>query len=83
MYNLLINTSDLSRHIEAHGKINATANQVSGVVGYIMQVEIGSEQKTLSTHLSDKPRLFKRSDALLKEASKLGIAAVTFSLSNE
>ncbi len=80
MYDLLINTSDLKEAISTGDTVHAEAERISGVDGFVLRVRINDERKTLSTYLSDKPRLFKRSDALLKEARKLGLTSITFDL---
>ena len=75
--NLLINTSDLTKLIaEGKATIVAKAHPVSGIDGWIMVLFIDDVKKTLSTYLSDKPRFFKRSDALLKEAENMGLPSV-------
>ena len=75
--NLLINTSDLTKLItEGKSNIVAKSHRVSGVNGWVMVLFINDVKKTLSTYLTDQPRLFKRSDALLKEAENMGLTSV-------
>lgn len=87
----LINVADLTKLVESGKKIHASAVAIDGVAdGYFLDVEIdskdkklvkiGGQNKRLSTYLSDKPRLFKRADALIKEAKKIGLTSVTFNL---
>lgn len=77
---VLINTSQATAEIAKVEPTEGTAHKVEAVDGYILKLTIGKEVKTLSTYLSDKPRLFKRSDALLKEAKNLGLKNVNFIL---
>ncbi len=76
----LINTAALTAHIKEHGQVPATANSISGIGGYFLKVEISGKLTVLSTYLSDKPRVFKRAESLLKEAKKMGLTAVLFPL---
>ncbi len=78
----LINTSDLALLVKEEPSLIATAKTPESdmIEGYFLHLKCGDEDLVLSTYLSDKPRLFKRSDALLKEAKKLGIGAVTFEI---
>jgi hypothetical protein len=49
----------------------------------LLRLKFEDGERVMSTYLSDKPRLFKRSDALLKEAEKLGLGSVTFELQSK
>lgn len=82
MDNLLINTADLKIKIEENEQLSAVARPVNSgfTTGYLLHISSESEAWVLSTWRSDKPRLFKRSDALLTEAHKLGLKAVNFEL---
>lgn len=84
MGNRLINTADLTALVKENTKIEAIARSPTSdiVEGYLLFFEAPSETLVLSTYLSDKPRLFKRSDALLKEAGKMGLSSVRFELKN-
>lgn len=74
----LINTSELTKQVDSGAQIEATAKRVENVDGYLLHLVVDGNSLTLSTYLSDNPRLFKRADALLKEATKIGIKSVTF-----
>lgn len=75
--NLLINTSDLKALIKENKvTIVAKSHRIINANGWVMELYIDDVKKTLSTYLSDSPRLFKRSDALLKEAEKMGLPYV-------
>lgn len=75
----LINVADLTKAIESGENVQAQAVTIEGIVdGYLLDVKIKGKTNRLSTYLSAKPRLFKRSDALLKEAQKVGLTSVTF-----
>lgn len=84
MSNRLINTADLTALVKDNAEIKAIARSPQNdiVEGYLLFVEAPGESMVLSTYLSDKPRLFKRSDALLKEAGKMGLSSVRFELKN-
>jgi hypothetical protein len=79
----LINTSDLRALLEANAKIEAIARALEGVDGFLLHLNSGGKEMVLSTYLSDKPRLFKRADALLKEASNIGLPSVRFDLEHK
>jgi hypothetical protein len=78
----LINTADLAALVESKANVEATARKPSSdiVDGFLLHIKSGKNEMVLSTYLSDKPRLFKRSDALLKEATKMGLSSVRFEL---
>lgn len=80
MAKLLINVSDLSLLVKSSASVKAIARAPESIDGFLLYIESGGEEKLLSTYLSDKPRLFKRSDALLKEAAKIGLSSVCFEL---
>lgn len=74
----LINVADLRKLIETTNNLDISAVTIEGVEGYILNIKTEREVMVLSTYLSDKPRLFKRADALIKEAKNLDIHSVTF-----
>lgn len=74
----LINVADLRALIDENIDIVAMASEIEGVEGYILSLKTVDKEMVLSTYLSTKPRLFKRSDALLKEARDLGLKSVKF-----
>jgi len=76
----LINTAALTAYAKEHGQVPAIALGIESIEGYILQVDLDGQINVLSTYLSDKPRVFKRADALLKEAKKMGLTTVSFSL---
>jgi hypothetical protein len=78
--NNLINTADLKELILNSENVTAIAIRQEMIEGYLLHIEANSEQYVLSTYLSNKTRLFKRSDALLKEARSLGFKTVEFEL---
>jgi hypothetical protein len=84
MTNLLINTAELRALVAAKTPMVATARPMQSVEGFLLFLKKGDDAKedemVLSTYLSDKPRLFKRADALLKEASNNGLTEVLFEL---
>ena len=82
MDKLLINTADLKAKIQAETPIEAVARPVDSdfVKGHLLYLSGEGKEWVLSTYLSDKPRLFKRADALLKEAANLGLSAVRFEI---
>lgn len=75
-----ITVSELTEMVKNGDAISATAKKVSQVEGYYLHLNINATERTLSTYLSDKPRFFRRSDALLKEAAKIGLDFVGFEL---
>lgn len=81
MPNKLINTAALSALVESNQSIEATAKPFTNVDGYFLAIQAGDEELVLSTYLTDKPRLFKRSDALLKEAKSIGLVKIVFDMS--
>lgn len=85
MDKLLINTADLKARIEANEPITAVARPINSEVttGHLLHLSGEEKEWVLSTWRSDNPRLFKRSDALLTEAAKLGLRSVTFELAQE
>jgi hypothetical protein len=78
----LINTADLTKLVKSKEPVEVVAKKPSSdtVDGFLLHIKSGENEMVLSTYLSDKPRLFKRSDALLKEAVKMGIGQVIFVL---
>jgi len=78
----LINTATLAALVESKADIEAIARKLSSdiVEGFLLHIKSAEDEMVLSTYLSDKPRLFKRSDALLKEATKMGLSSVRFEL---
>lgn len=76
----LINTADLSALIASNTPVKATASAPEGVEGFLLFIKGQGQEMVLSTYLSDKPRLFKRADALLNEAEKMGLSMVCFEL---
>jgi len=78
----LINTAALAALVESKADIEAIARKLSSdiVEGFLLHIKSAEDEMVLSTYLSDKPRLFKRSDALLKEATKMGLSSVRFEL---
>ncbi|MBL4625780.1 MAG: hypothetical protein JKY42_11675 [Flavobacteriales bacterium] len=76
----LINTADLRALIKSDRNVEAIAKTPKSVDGFVLHLNTSEGEKVLSTHLSEKPRLFKRSDALLKEAGKMGLKKVIFEL---
>lgn len=82
MTNSLINTAELRALVAAKTPLVATARPMHSVEGFLLFLKQGEDanEMVLSTYLSDKPRLFKRADALLKEASNNGLTEVRFEL---
>ncbi len=82
MNKYLISTADLKLRINKKEQVIAKAKPVSSdlVAGYLLHLTISSKDYVLSTWRSDKPRLFKRSDALLSEVAKFGIKEVIFEI---
>lgn len=76
----LINVADLRKLIESASKLEVSATTIEGVEGYILNIKTVDSSLVLSTYLSDKPRLFKRADALIKEAKSLNIKSITFEI---
>ena len=76
----LINTADLSTLVASNADIEVIARGTDNVEGFLLHIKSGKDEMVLSTYLSNKPRLFKRSDALLKEAQKMGLRRVCFDL---
>jgi hypothetical protein len=82
--NLLINTSDLKALIKENKvTIVAKSHRIINVNGWVLELYIDDVKKTLSTYLSGSPRLFKRSDALLKEAENMGLPYVISELNKK
>ncbi|MEZ8028542.1 hypothetical protein [Enterovibrio norvegicus] len=79
--NKLINTSTLTARLSEQGAecVIATA-KATEAGGYLLYVTIDNDTFVLSTWRSTTPRLFKRADALLTEATNLGLTAITFAL---
>lgn len=79
----LINTSSLAELIQSHpASLKAVARPFNGDLyqGHLLQITDGDNKWVVSTYLSDKVKLYKRADALLKEAKKLGLSQVCFEL---
>mgnify|MGYP000176560449 CR=1 FL=1 len=77
----MINTADLRSLVESDSAVEAVAVKApEGIDGYLLQLFSGSDEMVLSTYLSDKPRLFKRADALLKEAGNMELSSVRFEI---
>ncbi len=76
----MINTATLTKHITDHGQVPATAIQIEGIEGHVLEVVINDEVHVLSTWRSNHGRAFKRADSLLKEAKKMGLTSVVFQL---
>lgn len=76
----LINTADLKKKIIDGENIEAVAKTLEAIEGYYLQLNTAHKSLVLSTYLSDKPKLFKRADALLKEAANFGFTGVFFDL---
>jgi hypothetical protein len=74
----LINVSDLTRSITANEVTEVWAKPTTGIAGFCLYMKINNKEMMLSTYLSNKPRHFKRADALLKEAGKIGLDEVKF-----
>lgn len=62
----LINVSDLRELMESTNSMEVSATTIEGADGYILNIKTERRVMVLSTYLSDKPRLFKRADALIK-----------------
>ncbi|EGQ9333580.1 TPA: hypothetical protein I6715_003368 [Vibrio cholerae] len=79
----LINVSSLAELIlDSTKSLKAVAKPFNGglLQGHLLYISDGHSQWVVSTHLSDKAKLYKRADALLKEAKKLGLSQVSFEL---
>lgn len=74
----LINTADLTALLQNVASSEAIARKIEGVEGYTLIINLENRSLLLSTYLTNKPRLFKRADALLKEAKNLGLNSVIF-----
>lgn len=74
----LLSVSEV-KEITLNGEvISALAIKPSDTVsGYLLYINTADQEITLATFFNE-PRLFKRADALLKEANKLGLQSVTF-----
>lgn len=77
----LINTSSLTE-LANTTTLSAVAKPFDGTLlqGHFLHVTDGIQEWVVSTYLSDKPKLYKKADALLKEAKKMGLLKVTFEL---
>ncbi len=77
----LINTSSLTE-MASNKELTAVAKPVKGFMlqGHSLHILDGDKEWIVSTYLSDKPKLYKKADALLKEAKKMGLHKVTFEL---
>lgn len=76
----LINVADLRKLIETTNNLDISASTIEGVEGYILNIKTADSSLVLSTYLSDKPRLFKRADALIKEAKNFDIKSIKFEI---
>jgi hypothetical protein len=76
----LINVSDLRELMKSDSNLDISAKTIEGVEGYVLNIKTADNTLVLSTYLSDKPRFFKRADALIKEAKKLNINSVIFEI---
>ncbi len=79
----MINTASLKKLLESNGVVIAFAQSFEDIDGYMLHIESGDNQLVLSTYLSDKPRMFKRADALIKEARNIGLDSVRFDLAGK
>lgn len=75
----LMNTSSLTE-LAKEKTLTGRARSFEGVLsqGYLLAVTDGDQEWVVSTYLSDSPKLYKKADALLKEAKKMGVTEVTF-----
>jgi hypothetical protein len=69
-YLLMVKTNDIS--------CEAQPDNGSCIKSRMLDRNEWTKEFILSTYLSSKPRLFKRSDALLNEARDLGLKSVKF-----
>lgn len=78
-----INTSKLAEWAAEKPLIATVMESYLG--SYVLKIsEPGQSQEWIvSTYLSDKPKLYKKADALLKEAKNLGLKTVCFELNNK
>lgn len=74
----LINVSDLTHSIKKNLVSDVCAKPTKGIEGFCLYATVNDREMILSTYLSTKPRHFKRSDALLKEAMKIGVKEIRF-----
>lgn len=79
----MINVATVKERIDDGEIFAATAVPFDSVPGHFLNLKVGSEEYVLSTWRSDVPRLFKRADALLKEAKSLGLTQVLFALESD
>lgn len=79
----LINVATVKERLEKGDAIKAKALRCKAAPGYLLHLYDDQEEMILSTWLSDNPRLFKRSDALLKEAENMGLPEVLFDFKGE
>lgn len=77
----LINTSSLTA-LAAHRHLSATAKPCQDPLmnGYFLHVTDGTQHWVTSTYLSDKVKLYKKPEALLKDAKQIGLTQVIFEL---
>lgn len=58
-----------------------SANAIANEYGYSFSATLKSrESVVLRTHREAAPKLYKRADALLKEAASVGLSKITFGL---
>lgn len=79
----LINVSRLTEMVQSGTEtLTAVAKPINGdlLQGHFLHVSNGMQTWVVSTYLSDKPKHYKRPDALLKEANKIGLSQVLFEL---
>lgn len=77
----LINISSLTELAQDSSKtLIPIAKPVNGdlLQGFYLHISDNANDWVVSTYLSDKPKHYKRSDALLKEAKKIGLPPVLF-----
>lgn len=79
----LVPISELKKLVENNEIKKATARTFKHTDGHFLELETENETLVLSTYLSDNPRWFKRSDALIKECKKLGLTFLGFDLVEE
>lgn len=77
----LIKVGEIKELLAAGKAIDLNAKVAPRGGGFYVDVVVDEEVHLLATYLS-KPRLFKRSDALLKEMAKLGFNQLVFDISD-
>lgn len=76
----LINVAGVKAALESGQTFQSRAIPSKEIPGYFLHLDDGESTLVLSTWLSDTPRLFKKADALLKEAKAIGLSIVEFQL---